>query len=149
MFTTCGIKHRRCCLLAASSVLYTTSCKHSLVLLRMSEIIARNMLGWLGLLVKTVIVASSWLFEFRCEWKSYYIIKIYQTLLRSASIPKCFPLKTPLCQLSIRNARYDSISGGDCCCLHFRLRNFIKTLDKVSKKESGSTLSTVWKPVDE
>jgi len=26
-------------------VLYTTSCKHSLVLLRMSEIIARNMLG--------------------------------------------------------------------------------------------------------
>jgi len=31
--------------LAASSVLYTTSCKHSLVLLRMGEIIARNMLS--------------------------------------------------------------------------------------------------------
>ena len=30
---------------AASSVLYTTSCKHSLVLLRMGEIIARNMLS--------------------------------------------------------------------------------------------------------
>ena len=30
---------------AVSSVLYTTSCKHSLVLLRMSEIIARNMLN--------------------------------------------------------------------------------------------------------
>ena len=28
---------------AASSVHYTTSCKHSLVLLRMGEIIARNM----------------------------------------------------------------------------------------------------------
>ena len=28
-----------------SSVLYTTSCKHSLVFLRMSEIIARNMLS--------------------------------------------------------------------------------------------------------
>jgi len=32
---------------AASSVYYTTSCKHSLVLLRMGEIIARNMLSWL------------------------------------------------------------------------------------------------------
>ena len=40
---------RRCCLQAASSVLYTTSCKHSLVLLRMGEIIARNMLSWLKL----------------------------------------------------------------------------------------------------
>ena len=30
---------------AASSVHYTTSCKHSLVLLRMGEIIARNMLN--------------------------------------------------------------------------------------------------------
>jgi len=29
----------------ASSVLYTTSCKHSLVLLRMGEIIVRNMLS--------------------------------------------------------------------------------------------------------
>ena len=31
----------------ASSVLYTTSCKHSLVLLRMGEIIARNMFSCL------------------------------------------------------------------------------------------------------
>jgi len=29
------------------SLWYTTSCKHSLVLLRMGEIIARNMLRWL------------------------------------------------------------------------------------------------------
>ena len=34
--------HGRCCRPAASSVLYTTSCKHSQVLLRMGEIIARN-----------------------------------------------------------------------------------------------------------
>ena len=48
---------------AASLVYYTTSCKHSLVLLRMGEIIARNMLNWLKLQKKkTVIVASSWLF---------------------------------------------------------------------------------------
>ena len=33
------------CLQAAPSVHYTTSCKHSLVLLRMGEIIARNMLS--------------------------------------------------------------------------------------------------------
>jgi len=35
----CGIMHRRCCLQAASLVHYTTNCKHSLVLLRMGEII--------------------------------------------------------------------------------------------------------------
>jgi hypothetical protein len=40
-----------CCLQAASSVHYTTSCKHSLVLLRMGEINARNMLSWLKLLI--------------------------------------------------------------------------------------------------
>ena len=48
--------HRRCCLQAASPVLYTTSCKHSLVVLRMGEIIARNMLNWLKLLVKLLFL---------------------------------------------------------------------------------------------
>jgi len=51
VFTACGIKHRWCCLLAASPVLYTTSCKHSLVLLRTGEIIAPNMLSSLKLLI--------------------------------------------------------------------------------------------------
>ena len=41
---------------AASSVLYTTICKHSLVLLRMGEIIARNMLSWLKLLIKLLLL---------------------------------------------------------------------------------------------
>jgi len=36
---------------ATSPVHYTTSCKHSLVLLKMGEIIARNMLNWLELLI--------------------------------------------------------------------------------------------------
>jgi hypothetical protein len=36
---------------AASSVHYNTSCKHSLVLLRKGEIIDRNMLSWLKLLI--------------------------------------------------------------------------------------------------
>jgi len=39
----------------ASSVLYTTSCKHSLALLRMSGIIARDMLSWLKLLIKFLL----------------------------------------------------------------------------------------------
>ena len=61
MFTACGIMNRRCCLLvcrsissctpvpshpghqqAASSVHYTTSCKHILVLLRMGETMRWN-----------------------------------------------------------------------------------------------------------
>ena len=41
---------------AASSVIYTSSCKHSLVLLRMGEIIARNMLSWLKLLIKLLLL---------------------------------------------------------------------------------------------
>ena len=48
--------HGRCCLLAASPVHYTTSCKHSLVLLRMSEIIARNTLSRLKLLIKLLLL---------------------------------------------------------------------------------------------
>jgi len=36
--------------------------KHSLVLLRMGEIVARNMFSWLKLSITFVIVASSWLF---------------------------------------------------------------------------------------
>jgi len=41
---------------AASSVLYTTNCKNSLVILRMGEIIARNMLSWLKLLIKLLLL---------------------------------------------------------------------------------------------
>jgi len=37
--------HHPCHQQAASPVLYTTSCKHSLVFLRMGEIIAQNMLS--------------------------------------------------------------------------------------------------------
>jgi len=52
----CGIMHRRCCQQAASSVHYTTSCKHSLALLRMREIITQNMLSWLKLLIKLLLL---------------------------------------------------------------------------------------------
>jgi len=41
---------------AASPVLYTTSCKHSLVLLRMGETVARIMLNWLKLLIKLLLL---------------------------------------------------------------------------------------------
>ena len=41
---------------AASSVHYTISCKHSLVLLRMGEIIARNMLSLLKLFIKSLFL---------------------------------------------------------------------------------------------
>jgi hypothetical protein len=38
------------------TLLYTTNCKHSLVLLRMGEIIAWNMLNWLVLLIKLLLL---------------------------------------------------------------------------------------------
>jgi len=40
---------------AASSVHYATNWKHSLVLLKMDEIIVRNMLSWLKLLIKLLL----------------------------------------------------------------------------------------------
>jgi hypothetical protein len=56
---------------------YTTSCKHSLVLLKMSEIIVRNMLSWLDLLIN----------RYCCIYLVVYIICVndawsnkYQTL---------------------------------------------------------------------
>ena len=52
----------------ATSMHYTTSCKHSLVLLRMGEMIARNMLRWLWLSIKSVIVASSGPFILLYQW---------------------------------------------------------------------------------
>ena len=45
-----------CHLQVASPVLYTTNCKHSLVLLMMGEIIARNMLSWFKLLIKLLLL---------------------------------------------------------------------------------------------
>jgi len=41
---------------AASSVHCTTSCKHSLALLMVGEIIVRNMLSWLKLLIKLLLL---------------------------------------------------------------------------------------------
>jgi len=87
-------KHRRCCLQAASSVHYTTSCKLSLVLLRMCEIIARNMLSWLQIINKFIIVASSWLFMLLLlmsfvtglYYYYYYYYYYYDILLRSVSV---------------------------------------------------------------
>ena len=39
---------------------YATSCKHSLVLLRLGEIIARKMLSWLKLLIKPLLLRMRW-----------------------------------------------------------------------------------------
>jgi len=65
---------------ATSWLRYTTSCKHSLVLLKMGEMIARNILSWLELLVNRYcciqLVAYiicfmfvSWNFRFAADWE--------------------------------------------------------------------------------
>jgi hypothetical protein len=57
---------------ATSWVHYITSCKHSLVLLKMGEIIARNMLSWLELLINRycciyLVVCIKWLILRLCD----------------------------------------------------------------------------------
>ena len=69
--TACVIMHPRCCWPATSWVHYTTSCKHSLVILRMSEIIAWNMLSSLELLIN------------RYYWINLVVYIIYKALLLS------------------------------------------------------------------
>jgi len=62
--------HRRCCRPAASSVHCTTSCKHSLMFLRMGEIIARNRLSWLKpLLLHLVGYLYYWQMGFNSVFK--------------------------------------------------------------------------------
>ena len=61
MFTACGTMHRRYCLQAASSALYTTSCKQS-----SAPEDGRNYrpkhVELIEIINKIIIVASSWLF---------------------------------------------------------------------------------------
>jgi len=74
---------------AASSVHYTTSCKHSLVLLRMGETIAWNMLSWLklliGLLLHLFILLYHWCTVTQTS-NSYFIFK-YCTSSRKVYFP--------------------------------------------------------------
>jgi len=51
-----SLLYKACCLLAGWTVPYTTRCKHSLVFLRMGEIIPRNVLRWLKLLIKLLLL---------------------------------------------------------------------------------------------
>jgi len=64
----------------ASSVHYTTSCTHSLVLLRMGEIIARNMLSWLKLLIKLLLLhlvgCLYWIIHFKI-WILIHLDAVY------------------------------------------------------------------------
>ena len=65
---------------AASSVLYTTSCKHSLVLLRMDEINARNMLSCLKLL-KKIYCCIYYLYSFTVHFLMYIRFLLTYALL--------------------------------------------------------------------
>jgi len=56
---------------AASPVHYTKSCKQSLVLLRMGEIIARNMLSWLKLLIIKLLLL--YLISCLCYYTEKYL----------------------------------------------------------------------------
>jgi len=82
------------CRPAAKSLHYTISCKHSLVFLRMGEIIARNMLSWLKSLINC----------YCCIWFVVHII---------ISIPSCskhrIHAKTQSFQFPIRHWTWHSI----------------------------------------
>jgi len=135
MFTACGIKHRRCCLLvtrtrwnwvpphpghqqAPSSVLYTTSCEHSLVLLRMAEIIDRNMLSWLKLLIIKLLL----MYLVGCL---YYCLVLYFELTSSSYFLNCPALQRE------RQSRPE-LSAIRRSATHHRSCIFIKTATRTS-----------------
>jgi hypothetical protein len=64
---------------ATSWMHYTTSCKHSLGLLKMGEIIARNMLSWLDLLINRHLLHLvgclyylAWISPIKWTWSGWY-----------------------------------------------------------------------------
>jgi len=78
---------------AALSVHYITSCKHSLVLLRMGKIIARNMLSWLKLLIKLLLLRLVgclyyWISD---AWSHKYQIEFIVVWHGTCSIPGSLP----------------------------------------------------------
>jgi uncharacterized membrane protein len=88
-------------------VLYTTSCKHSLVLLRKGEIIARNTLSWLNLLI--ICYCFIWLFV-------YIIISVMHGVTNIQSVHVfctrrlSVPFATPYIKLTEAICHYDGQS---------------------------------------
>jgi hypothetical protein len=73
---------------AAPSVLYTTSCKRSLVLLRMGEIVAWNLLSWLKLSKQLLLLHPvGWLYQCISNTRSHKHV----TLQCEALTQKCLP----------------------------------------------------------
>ena len=80
--------HWRCCRPATSSVHYTTSCKHSLVLLRMGEIIARNRLSWLKLLINSLLLhLVGYLYNWQMVFNSVFKGLKHSHVSRSTKFP--------------------------------------------------------------
>jgi len=84
------------CRPAASSVHCTTSCKHSLVFLRMGEIIARNILSGLKLLVNC----------YCCIWLVVDIIMLHVILGCWTGILLCCRVLYHACEMFLTNYYY-------------------------------------------
>ena len=81
--TACGIMHPRCCRPQAVT--------HSLVLLKMGKIIARNMSSWLKLLIS----------RYCCVWLVYVIYIFHYIFLRLAKQSQFIPLQNVVYFISL------------------------------------------------
>jgi len=90
------LKHRRFCLLVTRwqhirCFTYTTSCKHSLVLLRMGEIIARNMLSWMKLLIKLLLCIQLAVYIIHLKFLiAFYLISWKETVVPRDGSTECY-----------------------------------------------------------
>jgi len=112
--------HRRCCQQAVSSVHYTTSCKHSLVLLRMDEIIGRNTVSWLKLLIKLLLLhLVGWLyylqicskhFRFLEHWTKYKAKHSSDSACRICVVGLALHREVPMCNKSTWTQKDEQIT---------------------------------------
>ena len=108
MFTACGIMHGRCCRPAASSVHYTTSCKHSLALPRIPKQVELIEIINKPLLLHLVGYLYYWHMGFNSVFKGLSVI-------RGSELPECL-IPYPFSNIRSNSVfKYKELELDVCC----------------------------------
>ena len=135
--TACGIMHPRCCRLVAGrqhrGFIIPQAVTHSLVLLKMDRIIARNMLSWLDLLIS----------RYFCIWLVVYIIYINDARSSKYHIMKYICWSNILKNVLWRAAKRLSYIE-DARCLKVKGQWFLYVPPSLTLQDSTFCSQSVW-----
>ena len=114
---------------AASSVHYTTSCKHSLELLGMGEIIVRNVLSWLELLINPKVAYS---------WSSILFLLVFLQLLYTFDMIFSY----------ISNGHFLDVFNNNFAVGHFVNKIIYILIEWIKENLDLGSLYSIWKMKD-